>query len=96
MLHCLSHQINNSSDSVSQLEIVYPFSQQDIVVNGVLALIYLITGAVAGHYSSQWDDWVEYNDEFIGDATLEDELEAIRGSLGAICVSFQYPYLQPV
>ncbi len=59
---------------------------------GVLALIYLITGAVAGHYSAQWDEWVEFADDFrdqFGISSSDrDNGVNIRGALGAACVSF--------
>ena len=56
-----------------------------------------MTGAVAGSYSSLWDDWVDFVDEYgdtgrvrIVSPEIDDEqdtLENIRGALGAAAVS---------
>lgn len=53
------------------------------MVTGVLAFIYLICGSVAGHYSSEWDEWV---DAVSSSASVHEHLENIRGALGATCV----------
>ncbi len=59
-------------------------------MTSALAFIYLVTGAVAGHYSTQWDEWVDYTDLFPEEVRRildPDNLKTIRNSLGATAVS---------
>ena len=77
--HILSTCINTNKNT---------HTNKDVVVTGVLAFIYLVTGGVAGYYSSEWDEWVDFADEFLDTSHSEyDNLVNIRGAMGAICVS---------
>ncbi len=63
--------------------VIYTTYIQDIIISGILALIFLVSGALAGRYSALWDEWVDIADE---SSDEYDTLVNIRGALGAACV----------
>ncbi len=63
--------------------VIYTTYIQDIIISGILALIFLVTGALAGRYSALWDEWVDVTDD---SSDVYVTFVTILGALGAACV----------